>query len=378
MPKKAIDTYFIFPLLFAVVFIDAKFMGYDLYLWLMPVFVIVAFDNLDKFRLAFDQTKSFLLVILALIGSELVNNGSINHIASILGFVIRYVDLLLLVCVLNKYYRVGELDKLWVRMTLALIFIGLFGLALYFVGLKTSLVAPGHREGLIPSMRSLTFEPNFLAQICLMTLFLNNLTKGEKSILLSGLILTFTRSAILLFIVGKLFTFFQVWVIEKARMSYLNLMVAFLAIASSIGLFVLSYKFLYSFLEELFNNASAFGRFYAYTIAFEGFIESPIFGKGIFSADTLFSTQFGNSHHIFGAEGWLGSGIAQVAHDLGIVGLLALGNFYYRVYRKINSKYEKIGFVLLVTASMLASYNMTEFFIYGYMSFVIASGIENS
>lgn len=195
-------------------------------------------------------------------------------------------------------------------------------------------VATGHLESGVPSIRSLSFEPNIFAII----------TSSILCLYISFYIYTkrvkFDYKVFLLVILAILFSY--------TRSVYLTFAVSILAIIYLSGRVKLAKILIYSFFFLIFGSlilsftdnsivdsivkrstnitnieeGSAVGRIEAYNIGYKGFIKSPIFGNGTMTADTRvfhdIDLEYKNLH---GSAGWLTGFWIQSLHDTGILGL---------------------------------------------------------
>lgn len=241
-------------------------------------------------------------------------------------------------------------------------------------------------ENPLPSIQSLSVEPNLFAIITAVLLCINLSVyllsrKSQKQLwvilLLSAAVLfSYTRSVYLslgIALVVLVFLSKQVTLIK----SMLNYIVIILVLITALMIFLPKdndiKNALVSRVSTLidFKGGSGAGRVMGYQIGLEGFRENPIFGKGTLSADTEFYNPYRKQYQQrMGSAGWLNGVLIQSMHDTGIVGIIIdlalfasifLANFY--TYKKFeNGTLEKsillgfmIGNIVLFISSQASS-----------------------
>jgi O-antigen ligase len=241
-------------------------------------------------------------------------------------------------------------------------------------------------ENPLPSIQSLSIEPNIFAIITATLLVLNLsiylLTQKSKKklliiILLSTAVLfAYTRSVYLALFISL---FFLIIFAQRARLliSVANYVVIILVLITTLFIFLPNDNDVKNALVSRattlmdFSKGSGAGRVIGYQIAYEGFKNHPLAGNGTLSAKTEFYNKYKKKYQErMGSAGWLNGVLIQSMHDTGIVGILiyfglcaslVLANF--SVYRTLeNSSVEKsivLGFItgniILLIASQASS-----------------------
>lgn len=218
-------------------------------------------------------------------------------------------------------------------------------------------VALGHVNGVAPSIRSLSFEPNIFAIITstalmfYITASILNI-KGRQNdlfvtILLSASILfAYTRSVYISFIVALLIV---LWMLKRINLRFaLNLTMIIVAVMALIFLAPKNNFLRDAFVSKTtnmfnFEEGNGLERVQIYLIGWNGFTNRPVFGNGTMSADTdVVNATTGEIAQAMGASGWLGGALIQSLHDTGIIGgciMLALFfSIIYANYKALKSE----------------------------------------
>lgn len=309
---------FIVRLPFILMTISTGLVGVFPVIFLYPVVNILS--TLFRFGLEFSKMKPVVLIGI---------------------FVLSYTCV---VYILNKLDLFDSTLKWFLRLIFvsSLIGIGFFILSL-ITGNGNIGVSLGH-VGFLPSIRSLTFEPNLFAVITSLGIvyhlsewFCTGKVKNPLilAILVISVLLSFTRSIYLALVVV---TFIGVW--SSGRKKVVS------ALFKSAGIIIIIFSILvwletpivydtFLILSErllnLFNftEGSGWSRYIAYVIGISGFLSSPIFGQGTMSANTTVFNPFTNEYYDAVSEpGWLTGAWIQSLHDTGIVGFsITIGMF---------------------------------------------------
>jgi len=119
-----------------------------------------------------------------------------------------------------------------------------------------------------------------------------------------------------------------------------------------------------------FESGSGARRILGYEIAFNSFVDHPIFGNGTNTAATEFINQYtGETENLFTSKGYLSGAWIQSLHDTGIIGFIIMMSIFtvpivmnYRAYKCSNSKEHKtifmglfIGNIVVAISSQLTS-----------------------
>ena len=240
--------------------------------------------------------------------------------------------------------------------------------------------------GSLPSIRSLSMEPNVFA-IATATILCINLSiyllwrKSNKQLfiitLLSlSILFSYTRS-----VYFSLFLALFVLLIVSRRIKLLvTLINYFVVVVIMVTVLMLSLPKENSIKKALvarsanlfdFKSGSGRGRVEGLMIGLDGLRESPVFGLGTLSADTRFYNPYTKQYQErMGSAGWLNGVLIQSLHDTGLVGaIIIIGLFTsimlsnYRLFKQLdNASIEKsiiLGFlggnIILFIASQTSS-----------------------
>jgi hypothetical protein len=238
----------------------------------------------------------------------------------------------------------------------------------------------------IPSIQSLSLEPNLFAIITAVILSLNLSTyllqkKSTKQLgaivwLSVSILFSYTRS-VYISIAVSLFFILILSKRLKLMISIFNYVVVILIIIMAVFLILPEGSDVKVALSDRatslfdFQKGSGLGRTLGYQIGFDGFLHNPIFGNGTLSANTTFYNVYRKQEQEYmGSPGWLNGALIQSLQDTGLIGFfIVLGLFTsiiianYRLFTKLDNSDEKksvvLGFiggnVILLISSQLSS-----------------------
>jgi hypothetical protein len=294
-----------------------------------------------------------LLYFLSNLLSSVFKSGNIIHIKSafgVLSYVMIYFISSYLIEILNLRKKIIQI---LLGVNMFSVFFGLFAFLLAFVTQMDNIgVSMHHMGGGIPSIRSLTFEPNLFAIItgaivCLQMPFVFEIKahKGKRiytMISIIAIFLSFTRS-----VYGSLvFAFLLIGTyankVIKRRILIGAILISFIVIPTF--LFYANNDIVALIVERSsnianFEEGSALSRFRAYHIGIEGFVRSPILGNGTMSADTrVYEVDY--ERYVAGTPGWLTGLWIQALHDTGIIGLIVVFWLFYQLIIGNLKKYK--------------------------------------
>jgi hypothetical protein len=238
----------------------------------------------------------------------------------------------------------------------------------------------------IPSIKSLSVEPNLFAIITAVIFALNlslyffwKKSRGQLLaivVIAAALVFSYTRSVYISLLISLIIL---LALSNKVRqlISFIN--VAIVAVVVSL-IFYLSLPVdsdlknaIASRTSSLFefSKGSGLGRAQAFQMSIDGFLKNPLFGNGTLSADTQFYNIYRKIYQErMGSAGWLNGVFIQSLHDTGLVGLLIVFCIYsfviignYRTFKRLPSttedKFIALGFlagnIILLIASQLSS-----------------------
>ncbi len=300
------------------------------------------FDKFDILITLYFLTNLFSSIIVAR------DFNSVKGSLVVLSYVLIYFTTKRLI---EQYYGVNDLMSLLNKANFVSIVFGLLSFAFTITsGQRSFGVALGHLKNGIPSIKSLSWEPNLFA-IITGSLFLINLLvyiqkKGGSFIWLLlqfiAIVLSFTRSVYLSIIICIVMLMY--FAKGKVKKGFFQLMVL-----SIIPVFILLIAFNDSLniqkviIERVaglsdFDQGSSVTRLSAYELGLEEFKQSPLIGKGTMSANTKVYHEYKNEYvDISGSEGWLTGLWIQSLHDTGIVGMLVVVLiFRYLVFENLK------------------------------------------
>ncbi|MDG6998484.1 MAG: O-antigen ligase family protein [Nitrososphaerota archaeon] len=268
---------------------------------------------------------------------------SIRGAADVSTFVLIYLIARRFVVKLNAFDNAFYLLKLFNFVSVAF---GLFSL-LYFwlLGGRSFIgVVTGQFESGFPSIRALSFEPNFFAQITavvscfyLADIMLRRSKRSAKLVffcfLTPAIIFSYTRGvyvALLAAIAAMVLVN-----VRKAKYLLRRLAPPVVVILVTLALFSAVSSTFYrdvfgAVLQRIanitdFRQGSGAIRYALYVIGLMGFLSGPLFGHGTLSADTVTINRItGQLGYISGTRGWLTGAWIQALNDTGIVGFLSM------------------------------------------------------
>lgn len=244
----------------------------------------------------------------------------------------------------------------------------------------------GGLEGSVPSIRSLALEPNMfsITAAAVLCLNLSVYLLWKKSavqlitiaLLSLAVLFAYTRSVyigmgvavlVLILLSGRV----------KLLISLANYFIALMLIGVVLYLALpdkssvkIALGARISTLTD-FTSGSGAGRLEGYRIGLEGFRESPLFGKGTFSAKTsIFNIYTNEEQERFGGHGWLTGLWIQSLHDTGIFGFIIVfslfGSLFYanfKIFKRLDganiNKSIVLGFIggntVIIISSFLSS-----------------------
>jgi hypothetical protein len=220
----------------------------------------------------------------------------------------------------------------------------LFGIAamiasLIFGGWENIGVSLGHVGDGVPSIRSLSFEPNIFAIITGVILCLN-IAKYIVEVSPDK-----TQLATIIFlVVCVLFAYTRSVYASLPFASLLMLKVSHRINLKTIGFFAFAAILILvlnislsngNFIKEAimskagnmanFDEGNGLARVTTFLVGWAGFVAHPFFGNGTMMADTGGLNVFtGEIEHVMGAPGWLGGSLIQSLHDTGVIGALII------------------------------------------------------
>lgn len=231
----------------------------------------------------------------------------------------------------------------------------LFGLACFMYSYSTGNssigVSLGHLSNGIPSIRSLSFEPNLFA-IITATFFVINISVLKKRnygyILLLiqavAILLAFTRSVYAALMIC--FLILMVYAPANIKSKYLKwsalivfCVVAFLFLNPSSHITDSLIKRTSNITNT--NTGSALARLAAFEQGLSDFQRHPIIGSGTMTADTKVYNEYTKEYNdLNGSPGWLTGLWIQALHDSGLLGLLVVIILFMHIIYKNFKAYK--------------------------------------
>ncbi len=200
-------------------------------------------------------------------------------------------------------------------------------------------VSLGHVGDGVPSIRSLSFEPNVFAittsvVLCISIAIYMLKAKGSAGklpiLLFLGLCVLFayTRSAYISLTFAILV---MLQLTGRVNWKILVNIVVFILLLLVANQFLPDNNFIkqaiLSKTENLvnFSEGNGLGRVTTFLVGWAGFIVHPLFGNGTMMADTASLNIFtGELEDVMGTPGWLSGSLIQSLHDTGIIGALII------------------------------------------------------
>jgi O-antigen ligase len=196
------------------------------------------------------------------------------------------------------------------------------------------------RDGLkLNIIRNVFFlgESSFLAGVLAVSYFLVK-RKLNKILLLTNLILTFSRLGWIAFIVGYIL---EVFIQFRKKKFVINILIALILLSTIGNIIILRLTYFSS------SDISSIARFNQIITSINMFINNPIFGVGL--------GRYGYEYHkyevITGVREFKfplpGSIYTLILSEFGILGAIVFGSFFILILNKCRSKRKKIAFVVL-------------------------------
>ncbi len=222
----------------------------------------------------------------------------------------------------------------------------------------------------IPSIKSLSLEPNLFAIITASILCINIafylLYKKNKNrlfviiLIASSVVFAYTRSVYFAFLIALFVMLYLAKRINIRNLSVtaLGALVLFIAIEtqSSNENKIIDALTTRTINIANFSEGTGLLRLQAYLIGLAGFVNSPIIGNGTLSADTqVLNQNSGFYYDLEGSPGWLGSVWIQSLHDTGVIGFIIILGLHIS-FIIINYKLFKTKNIDAFTKSMLLGF----------------------
>jgi hypothetical protein len=336
---------------------------------IMPILVLYLILRGDTSAIIRRDSMSLLLLFIWVISivSTVFNSGlPTRSVTGAINFT-SYIILFLLSQWLMKLVAPADLIRTLISTTKLSALVGLFCLILALITQQTNIGATYDHvnqqnfafiDKPIPSIRSLSIEPNLFGIItgssfCILIAIYLTYEKRKVmliSIFLLGLalLLSYTRSAyvgIAIAILVMAFVSKQKNVVRTAvrlgSVAIVSLIVVILILPNESSFKqAISYKLGSGMFD--FSEGTAVPRMVGVKESLKGFIQSPIIGNGIFSANNEFINP--QTHEITGTAGpigWLNGLFIQALHDTGLLGLLSWIFFFFFILR-VNYRIFKI------------------------------------
>jgi O-antigen ligase len=275
----------------------------------------------------------------------------------ILSYVLIYFAVRLYITDTRKFHF--SLNDLKFFNILSVLF-GLFSMiySAFLGGQEFIGVSIAHVELGIPSIRSLSFEPNLFAEITAVIgcfyfadYFIEKKLFRKKWFLIAtivAILFSFTRSVYAsFFFVLVIFAFMTGGnFIKLSKVLIILFAIIFLSLLVNVRFINNLSRNVLLKLNNIgqLNEGTGLVRYNNFLIGYEGFLRSPLFGTGALSADTRFLNPYtGNIEDYF--KGYLGNSFMQALNDTGIIGAIIISLLFiigitqnYNAYKKNKGK----------------------------------------
>jgi len=354
-------------------------LAFIVYLFRQNAIKNISIELRNKFSVLI--TLYFLLNFISSLFVSIDKSQALKGATVIFSYVLIYFVIRLYIVDVHKlHYSLNDL-KLFNNLSvlfglLSLVYSSILG------GKECIGVSIAHVELGVPSIRSLSFEPNLFAEITavigcfyLSEYFLEKKIFRNKWQLLAtvlAILFSFTRSVYAsFFFVLVIFVLLTKGNLRKfSKVIIISFTIISISLLTNIKILTeLSSNVLSKIINiDEFNEGTGLVRYSNLLIGYKGFLKSPLLGNGTLSADTKsFNPYTGNIEDYF--KGYLGNSVIQELNDTGVIGVIVISLILIlsitqnlEVYKKHKQKEIKkiaLGFlggnIIIVITSLITS-----------------------